>query len=1084
MADLPHSVRRESLRITTASEAVALSLRTTVLELNRTALLPIIERVLDECGTTDMYVRIDRLDVDLGSMTAGDLERLLPQRFERELRERLRHALGRVDANRRATVRSADAARLEAVEQYLLTGTIPFWASHRPFDLEDELDVLLRADPGAIARLFRRRGSADRLVRRAVFRLGENTLRRLLHVLAPGDAALIIVYLSEVRDYHAVESLIPASDDIVSRTLWVVALTYVLRDPGTQFNRTSLLRALLEGLARAEQWSYQDMLYVFDMAVRQMGRRLPIGTTLLASVQVLIEQERQSNPGFGAGEAASRQDDRWEASTADLLTPVERSLSHYEYTDALRSYLRNGTFPWALLVRKPDLTIEEAVTRLPDLTLPMLQALAQDLASEEQVRGWLLMTRAMSEETLRRLLDVLLPPAPGMERTTRAVLEARAGSQPDRRLFYATEIVTLLYGHQRRPHGGGWGSHHVAEALPSEREGHDTSWMASVLTTRAKAAIAASAREPSSTALLLALARADGGGARRWLTAIGDAGVRASALVDESPTGAGLRVIAGALLPPGDTDAFTVLLDALDAMPAADLPGAADDVRRVLLRAILDHRQSRTSGSLMPRILLQLFGRPLPRRVFDFMAATADRLAASGRITASALESVSTMLNPLEPLDARAVTPAPQHDGGAGRSTDDDQAAAVLAWLGEPGTESVPPSATPLAQDAQRHALHQAMDRAPGRVRSMLLDRLADPRARWRWVSALGESELARVAGLIEPRHSAALLEAAELLFAAWAFAAPDRSSRLVRRRAFWGLVLAFLASTGGADRTVGRLVAFFFAHLSQPIFGSATPLTEDSSLRERLRQEAVRLADNAGNAALRTVLSHDPEPHAGPAIAAARGTSGASATPQAPQAPAVSRPIQPPRTDGRRMAFSMDESDPGVEGEPIYISNAGLVLTTPFLPRLFQSLDMLESTGTGSSRIRLPQISRAVHLLQWMVDGRTSAPEPLLCLNKLLCGVPTATPVEPGIEPTPREIETGTALLRSILTNWPIVSNTSIAGLQETFLQREGRLERVAHGWKLQVQRRTVDVLVDHLPWSVSTVVHSLMPAPIFVSW
>jgi hypothetical protein len=134
--------------------------------------------------------------------------------------------------------------------------------------------------------------------------------------------------------------------------------------------------------------------------------------------------------------------------------------------------------------------------------------------------------------------------------------------------------------------------------------------------------------------------------------------------------------------------------------------------------------------------------------------------------------------------------------------------------------------------------------------------------------------------------------------------------------------------------------------------------------------------------------------------------------------------------------------------------------------------------------RIRPAQISRAVHLLQWAVDGRSSAPEPLLCLNKLLCGVAIATPVEQGIEPTAFEIDTATALLRAIIGNWTIVSNTSIAGLQETFLQRDGRLERTSNGWRLQVQRRTVDVLLDHLPWGLSTIIHSLMPEPIFVKW
>ena len=74
--------------------------------------------------------------------------------------------------------------------------------------------------------------------------------------------------------------------------------------------------------------------------------------------------------------------------------------------------------------------------------------------------------------------------------------------------------------------------------------------------------------------------------------------------------------------------------------------------------------------------------------------------------------------------------------------------------------------------------------------------------------------------------------------------------------------------------------------------------------------------------------------------------------------------------------------------------------------------------------------------------------------------------------------------MLRSLLANWTIVQNTSVAGLQETFLQREGRLERTSEGWKLRVQRKTVDVLVDEVPWSLSMIFHRWMPQPLQVAW
>jgi hypothetical protein len=175
---------------------------------------------------------------------------------------------------------------------------------------------------------------------------------------------------------------------------------------------------------------------------------------------------------------------------------------------------------------------------------------------------------------------------------------------------------------------------------------------------------------------------------------------------------------------------------------------------------------------------------------------------------------------------------------------------------------------------------------------------------------------------------------------------------------------------------------------------------------------------------------------------------------------------------------------DRATSGEPIYVVNAGLVMTNPFLPRWFQALDMLEDVEPGKTRLRPDRLSRAVHLLQYLVDRSAETPEPMLCLNKLLCGAPLAAPVERRIELTENEIKTCQKLLRSVLANWKILSGTSIEGLQQTFLQREGRLERTSDGWRLFVQRKTVDVLLDQIPWSISTVFHSWMREPIFVTW
>ncbi len=165
---------------------------------------------------------------------------------------------------------------------------------------------------------------------------------------------------------------------------------------------------------------------------------------------------------------------------------------------------------------------------------------------------------------------------------------------------------------------------------------------------------------------------------------------------------------------------------------------------------------------------------------------------------------------------------------------------------------------------------------------------------------------------------------------------------------------------------------------------------------------------------------------------------------------------------------------------EPLYVRNAGLTLTGPFLPRLFSMFDMTSDQGWKD----MASAMRAPHLLQWLVDGRTSAPEPELGLNKVLCGLALTAPIAASIEMTEHEKEACTQLLQAMISHWTVISNTSVEGLRETFLQREGKLQAEADRWDLKVQRKALDVLVDQIPWSISVIRSVWMKLPLHVIW
>lgn len=189
----------------------------------------------------------------------------------------------------------------------------------------------------------------------------------------------------------------------------------------------------------------------------------------------------------------------------------------------------------------------------------------------------------------------------------------------------------------------------------------------------------------------------------------------------------------------------------------------------------------------------------------------------------------------------------------------------------------------------------------------------------------------------------------------------------------------------------------------------------------------------------------------------------------------------------GEDDAASAKETEPKVEdeaetmvGATTYLSNAGLVLLSPYLPHLFSRLELVKE---GKFVDRDAQI-RAIFLLQYTVFGERDFPEHEMGLNKLLTNFKTGIPIPRTLELTENEKTTVESMLLAVIKQSGKLSNSSIAGFRESFLQRDGRLENQDDQYLLSIEEKTYDLLLDTLPWNFKTIKYSWMPKAIHVKW
>jgi hypothetical protein len=1068
-------------------------------------LVPTIERVLDSLSIAGQQVDLGRIELDLGVLTWPFTEDELCHVLGRELSRAIAGRLLALPtaAGTAPRIRSEEQAAIEIVQHYLWCGYLPSWAG-RPasFALEAQLFPALKNQPDCLYAILQAleppaSARAQRALSRLVCQLGEAGLLRLLRQLLPNEAEIIWAYLDGLRILSReadLAAILPLSQPQLSHELWRTAVASVLFGRSAALDLNRLLVELLQALLRVavppahvdsdvpSHLDYWGLLTRLQRAMRSLSANHPLRTTLsqlwAADKEAIFRAQRQqfwrqrarmpkseaeaviAVLDFGLAQGAELRDlpADWFATLSDFVQQQPRAAS-----DFLRTRLRR---PWvlavfvrrsspALLLRVMQVLHPTASALFTALTATYRRSLALSPETEIGARlreGMLreLLTLAprtsVPAHSVQRVLDLLLASAHATDRAQQQALRL-ALQQTLKQQPWPYDIPSL-------------------QALtPDSHARISPAWDASEVATQTGAAPnPKSDREPDF----------DQGLASDLAQAVGEEPDQAWS--EDQSTDSG-KDWSEDQREDQSTDSGEAW--GHDQMPGADLILGLEP--EALLNAPGHKQVSPTSGP------------DSPARFSEHPTETEE----AARQTALAL-----------------LFPA------ADRAANDD--------AGTPGP-AVPSQAQPASTGTHDRLIAMLSHASPTLVRLLRLN-LRDARVRQHWLTHLPDPVLRRLLVLCLSDCEPSVVPLCELWPTAWASLSGSTPLGATAEKSLWGIAFSQAArllavtdpSPDPALRIRESLVAFathLRANLSEPPddwarLGASLVAAAQQELAatgqsvlahalDRIKPDLQRVWQRTADLSWPTPLAEDQPPltrsSQRPAIAPTAVPSPSPSAPAPglpptrPTTSAAGRPTTGPAAGGPataglrgRTAFSLPgEPQPLATGQALYVDNAGLVLTAPFLPHLFRSLDLLAVSESGRTQLRDEvAVSRAVHLLQYLATGRSHTPEPVLVLNKILCGVPIETVVAPGIEISEPEQTLCDFLLRSLIQQWTSIRGTSIAGLRETFLQREGKLVLLEDGWRLTVSRKTLDVLIDQVPWGFAVISHAWMRQPFFVTW
>lgn len=167
------------------------------------------------------------------------------------------------------------------------------------------------------------------------------------------------------------------------------------------------------------------------------------------------------------------------------------------------------------------------------------------------------------------------------------------------------------------------------------------------------------------------------------------------------------------------------------------------------------------------------------------------------------------------------------------------------------------------------------------------------------------------------------------------------------------------------------------------------------------------------------------------------------------------------------------------------FIKNAGLILLAPFLIQLFKKINYIENNNKW---INPAAQHKAVRLLSYVCYGKSNEGgwEHNWILDKILCGMPPDTVVIRQELLESEVLEMAVEMIKAAIEQWKVLKSTTPGGFRELFLIRDGKLnfDQEGGGWRLRVERKGQDALLERIPWGFSVVKLPWMADMILVEW
>jgi hypothetical protein len=322
MKAMDNIIQRQIMKVRLPSRRDATEIENRIGVLCQMDIAHILDEVCARVVPPDVHLRIDEMEIDLGSLCLGRLESELIEKVRSRFEEELVNSWHRAQSNQAGFAHAEDTVwretemrgqaalspsrhpdralseveyRLDLLRCFLQHGRLAWWTeTGRVGRMEDVLSELLGEAPAQLRVLVEEEIRNDRARRRLIFQFSDQSISAVVELLGSGSRRWIAGWVGDLTRVHRHVSMWRLAELEFRFLIWEAIFAQTRPQQSTQLTESRLVECVVEAVSQRCGQSYQSVLVAMQSAFRRLSAsRTRLESSLAKSVDQCVRQLRR-----------------------------------------------------------------------------------------------------------------------------------------------------------------------------------------------------------------------------------------------------------------------------------------------------------------------------------------------------------------------------------------------------------------------------------------------------------------------------------------------------------------------------------------------------------------------------------------------------------------------------------------------------------------------------------------------------------------------------------------------------------------------------------------------------------------------